>query len=109
VTLDEYQHQALRTAAHVRPDRDGWAMASMGLAGEAGEVVDELKKHLFHGHAYRRDALIRELGDVLWYAAVLAHLAGASLDEVATANVLKLRERYPAGFSHERSKDRGLT
>lgn len=108
MTLDEYQHQALRTAAHVRPDRDGWAMASMGLAGEAGEVVEHLKKHLFHGHALKREDVVKELGDCLWYTAVLADLAGASLDEVATTNVHKLRERYPAGFSPERSQRRAL-
>ena len=38
MNLNQYQNLALRTAAHVRPDRDGFAMASMGLAGEAGEV-----------------------------------------------------------------------
>jgi NTP pyrophosphatase (non-canonical NTP hydrolase) len=47
-----------------------------------------------------------ELGDVLWYAAVLAHLAGVSLEDVATANVTKLQARYPAGFSNERSQGR---
>lgn len=81
-------------------------MAAMGLAGEAGEVVDLLKKHLYHGHSLDRDKLTKELGDCLWYLAVLAHLNGVDLADVAAANVVKLRARYPDGFSEERSRNR---
>lgn len=104
--FDSYQAEALRTAGPSIGTREGWAMAAMGLAGEAGEAVDLLKKHLFHGHALDRDKLVKELGDVLWYAAVLSEMAGAKLSEVAAANVVKLRKRYPDGFDPHRSQKR---
>lgn len=104
--FDAYQAEALRTAGPSVGTREGWAMASMGLAGEAGEAVDLLKKHLFHGHPLDRDKLTKELGDVLWYAAVLAEMNGVRLSEVAAANVVKLRKRYPDGFDSARSQKR---
>lgn len=104
--LDAYQAEALRTAGPSVGTREGWAMASMGLAGEAGEAVDLIKKHLFHGHSLDREKLTKELGDVLWYAAVLAEMNGVRLSAVAAANVVKLRKRYPDGFDPARSQKR---
>lgn len=104
--MDEYQKAALRTAGRQEASLAGWSMAAMGLAGEAGEVVDYLKKVLHHGHTLDRDKLTRELGDVMWYVAVLAHINGVALSEVAAENVRKLKARYPNGFSEERSRNR---
>jgi NTP pyrophosphatase (non-canonical NTP hydrolase) len=70
----------------------------MGLAGEAGETVDYLKKVLFHNKEFSKETLVGELGDVLWYVATLAGAVGLNLDDVATYNVLKLKARYPDGF-----------
>jgi NTP pyrophosphatase (non-canonical NTP hydrolase) len=50
-----------------KDERDSKFLAAMGLAGEAGEVCDLLKKHLLHGKELDRDELNKELGDVLWY------------------------------------------
>lgn len=104
--MDEYQKAALRTANNPQASLAGWSMAAMGLAGEAGEVVDYLKKVLHHGHTLNRDKLTEELSDVLWYVAVLAHINGVPLSEVAAVNVRKLLARYPQGFSEERSRNR---
>lgn len=79
---------------------------SMGLAGESGEVVDLLKKHVHHGHELDREKVKGELGDVLHYASGLATMLGFTLEEVATANVEKLRKRYPNGFNKEDSINR---
>lgn len=70
-----------------------------GLAGEAGEVCDLLKKVHGHGKPCDREALVKELGDVMWYLANLADAHGITLSEVAAANVEKLRVRYANGFS----------
>ncbi len=70
-------------------------LAGMGLSGEAGEVCDHVKKVAFHGDTMSRTALVKEMGDVLWYFTLLASLYGITLDEVMEKNVFKLCERHP--------------
>lgn len=99
--LNEYQALAERTANH----NQDFALANwgLGLTGEAGEVADLIKKSVFHGHTIDREEIKKELGDTLWYLAQIATAAGLTLEEVATANVEKLKKRYPDGFSTEAS------
>ena len=108
--LNEYQKLGWRTMPFPSIDKVEKAMAlsnyAMGLAGESGEVVDLLKKHVHHGHELDRDALRLELGDALHYLSGLASMCGMTLEEVATANVKKLSDRYPKGFSTEDSINR---
>lgn len=73
-------------------------IACLGLTGEAGEVADLIKKEFEQDRPAGRDALVKELGDVLWYLARIAHLQGITLQEVANANLTKLKARYPGGF-----------
>ena len=75
--------------------RERLMLAGMGLGGEAGEVLDEAKKVAFHGTELCRDTLIKELGDVLWYFALMLSNEGLSLDQIMEANVHKITERYP--------------
>lgn len=96
--LDEYQAQAAQWAKPTDDHREDLAKDALGIVGEAGEVADLLKKHLYHGVDLDRAKLCKELGDVLWYLAALARHAGLSLNEVAQANISKLRARYPDGF-----------
>jgi NTP pyrophosphatase (non-canonical NTP hydrolase) len=105
MTLDEYQQFAARTIG-IRTQADQLSNMALGLAGEAGETADMLKKHLFHGKPLDVDEVIKELGDVMWYVAGMATAIGASLDDVAQRNVDKLRQRYPNGFSTEASARR---
>jgi NTP pyrophosphatase (non-canonical NTP hydrolase) len=72
--------------------------AALGIAGEAGEIVEHIKKERFHGKELSREDLKLELGDLLYYVATLARIEGFTLSEVAAANVAKLRARYPHGF-----------
>lgn len=122
MTLDEYQNEAKRTAPRsldaypvsvatafleLRHGPTGDELLKIfdtliwgqGLAGEAGEVCDLLKKVHGHGQPYDGEKLKKELGDCLWYLANLAGAHGFTLSEVAQANVSKLRARYPSGFS----------
>ena len=81
-------------------------IAALGLAGEAGEFANMVKKLTAHGHNISTTELADELGDVLWYLAEAATACGISLNEIAQQNVDKLRSRYPDGFSEERSRNR---
>jgi NTP pyrophosphatase (non-canonical NTP hydrolase) len=106
MNFNEYQILADRTRAHDLNDREAIAMTALGLTGESGECADIIKKHLYHNHPLDRDKVIKELGDVLWYVAIMAKEIGVELSEVAEKNIAKLRARYPEGFSTERSMNR---
>jgi NTP pyrophosphatase (non-canonical NTP hydrolase) len=101
-----YQEQAARTLGRDRTHEQQLANAALGLAGEAGETADLLKKHLFHDTPLDRDALVKELGDCLWYIAAFATVLDIPMDEIAARNIEKLRKRYPEGFDPERSRNR---
>lgn len=74
------------------------ALVALGLAGEAGEVCDLIKKIGWHGKIANADDMAHELGDVLWYLQKLAQRYGFTLEQVAQMNVDKLQKRYPNGF-----------
>lgn len=104
MTFDEYQALAQRTSPK---EHSRIVNGALGLAGEAGECADHVKKHLFQKHNLDSAHLAEEIGDVLWYCAELASGINRSLDEIAEQNIAKLRERYPDGFDPERSIHRG--
>jgi NTP pyrophosphatase (non-canonical NTP hydrolase) len=106
MNFDEYQALAQRTSPAERPAIDKLTNGALGLGGEAGEVVEVVKKHRYHAHPLDRDELAKELGDVLWYVAELCAAADLSMGEVATRNIDKLRARYPEGFDDARSRNR---
>ncbi|WP_373060706.1 nucleoside triphosphate pyrophosphohydrolase family protein [Gemmatimonas sp.] len=106
MTLDEYQELAARTLGRDRTHEQQLANAALGLTGEAGEVAEVIKKHLFHATPLDQDALAKELGDCLWYIGAFATVLGLNLDDIAQRNIDKLRQRYPEGFDTERSRNR---
>ena len=106
MTGSEYQKLALRTA---RTDLDSTQQllnGALGLAGESGEVVDDIKRHLFQGHWLDKGHLQRELGDICWYLAIAASALDTDLDTIFQINIDKLKSRYPDGFEVERSINR---
>ena len=103
---NEYQVEALRTASGVNQTLPVELNGVMGLAGESGECVDLMKKHLFQGHALDKEHLAKELGDVAWYLAVTAAAIGYDLETIFQMNIDKLRKRYPDGFDADRSQHR---
>jgi len=99
--MNEYQHETRRTATGGEASDDmRLAIFALGVAGEAGEVADLIKKWLGHGRSRDIPDLVGELGDVLWYIAAIADRCGVTLEEVALYNVKKLRTKYPNGFNH---------
>ena len=100
--LNTYQTLAMQTDSQYKNQTDRLMNAVMGLCGESGETIDIVKKHLFQGHELNKDDLVEELGDILWYIALCADTIGIPLSDVASANINKLRKRYPDGFnSHD--------
>ena len=105
-TLNHYQVQVLRTANVEHGTAWEKAICGLGIAGEAGEVADLIKKEVGHRHEENAQKVSEELGDVLWYVARIADLYGLPLSVIATANIEKLKARYPDGFETERSINR---
>ena len=98
--ISEYQELSRRTATYPGAG-DNIVYPTLGLAGEAGEVAEKVKKLLRDDDGVmsreRREALAGELGDVLWYVAQVATEAGLDLEDIAQANLDKLLSRQRRG------------
>jgi NTP pyrophosphatase (non-canonical NTP hydrolase) len=106
--INEYQELSKRTMPNKGFEMDV-SNYSMGLSGEAGEVVDVLKKIIHHGHEHNNLSqlkLMGELGDVMHYVSGLCTLLNLNLEDVCKYNIEKLKTRYPEGFSTEASVNR---
>jgi len=98
--LNDYQYKARKTALYPNAG-DNLIYPTLGLAGEAGEVADKVKKVLRDHNGVFDDstkiAIMLELGDVLWYIAQLSSELGFDLDQVANENLKKLSSRFNRG------------
>ena len=106
MTLNEYQELAPRTSRNDLSKTEHILNGCLGLAGEAGECCDLMKKHQFQDGREIKEKMIDELGDVLWYVSETATALGIWMDKIAEHNIEKLKNRYPEGFSAERSLNR---
>ena len=104
--INEYQKLAMVTVNKELTKKEMLVNSVMGLNGEAGEVIDIVKKYLFHGHELKKEELIKELGDVAWYLAEAATALDIDLETILVLNIEKLKKRYPEGFSVESSVNR---
>ena len=99
-TFEEYDELAMRTAHHPTGSPKALLYCGCALAGEAGEVANEIKKVIRDDHGVltddRRTRLISEIGDVLWYLNSLSNEIGTTLENCAMLNIAKLEERHAA-------------
>lgn len=99
--LSDYQQKAPNTAHHHKDAMMDTTIWALGIAGEAGEVVDKWKKIVAYKDGNYTDddlkELAKEMGDVLWYLAMFANNLGLSLDEIASQNIEKLASRQERG------------
>lgn len=80
----------------------------MGLATESAEFLDALKKAIYYGKELDKVNLAEEMGDILWYCAIILDELGVSFEEVMEKNIAKLEARYPEKFTEEKAKNRDL-
>lgn len=90
MNLNDYQADALSTCL---PSSYNYQYLCLNLASEGGEVAGVYAKYVRDGGEFPHDKMVKELGDVLWQAAVLAHKLGMDLSEVAEINLAKLADR----------------
>ena len=103
---NEYQRLAMTTLNPNLDKKDILINSVMGLCGESGEAIDIVKKWLAQGHTLDKEKLAKELGDIAWYLAEAATALELDLSEILSANIEKLKLRYPEGFDSERSVNR---
>ena len=106
MTGNEYQQLAMRTSRKDLTPQEHLINGVLGMAGEAGECADYVKKHLYQGHELEREKLAYEISDVLWYCAETASAIGYKLEDIFMMNVSKLAKRYADGFTAEESINR---
>lgn len=106
--FDIYKELAMKTKANYGREMRSEQLvnAALGLAGEAGEFADLVKKWRHHGHQLDSEKMEEELGDVLWYVAEACDALFLEMGMVARKNIMKLAERYPEGFDSKRSINR---
>lgn len=104
--LFDYQIKSFIAIQEHADNKDENLHFAIGLAEEAGEVLSVLK-HKYYAGQFNKDELVLELGDVLWHVAALCTANGLTLEDVAVANIAKIKLRYPEGvFDKERNAAR---
>jgi NTP pyrophosphatase (non-canonical NTP hydrolase) len=100
MNFKKYQEKSRKTAIYPNADNN-FIYPTLGLAGEAGEVAEKIKKVIRDKDGVlddeKRKEIEKELGDVLWYVSQLASELGLSLEEVAEKNIEKLYSRMDRG------------
>lgn len=80
--------------------------AAIGIAGEAGELLDTVRKHVFDGQPLDRDNVIEELGDLEFYMMAAMMNIGVLRPHLQELNMAKLSRRYESGYSDQQAHDR---
>jgi NTP pyrophosphatase (non-canonical NTP hydrolase) len=81
---------------------------SCGIATEAGELLDALKKHIFYGKETDTVNVVEEVGDLMWYCAIILDELGVEFEDVMEKNINKLKARYGEKFSEASATTRNL-
>lgn len=83
-----------------------------GVVTEAGELMADVKKAKIYGKEVERERLIDEMGDVMWYLALLSDAIGTNFEEIWEKNIKKLQVRFPEGYdsskalNHDKEQER---
>lgn len=98
MNFQEYQQNAIKTAK-AGDFKFNLVHAAMGLAGEAGEFTDCVKKYAIYGQSLDRKNAVEELGDLMWFIALACDTLQVSMADIATQNIEKLAKRYPEKYT----------
>ena len=100
ITASMYQEKACETA--IFPKKQAMEYLTLGLTGESGEIANKVKKFIRDGatkdeYLAKRIEIGYEIGDVLWYCAVLAEELEMNLGHIMEKNLEKLADRHKRG------------
>lgn len=99
MTASQYQRKMKNFISDIscNPEQSQIIYAALGIAGEAGEFVEIIKKNVFHEKEFNKNHAIRELGDICWYVTLACNSLQISLEDVFQTNIDKLNARYSSG------------
>lgn len=106
LSLREYQELCKKTAKRFDDKDKEIADWGLGVAGEAGDLAGCIKKTFFHGND-QREGIRENIGDTMWYLAMICNFFDWDLEEVLGENIEKLKQRYPQGFTGEAAQREG--
>jgi len=105
--LKEYQELCKATAKKFESAEKEILTWGLGIAGEAGDVASCIKKTFAHDND-QKTGIRENIGDALWYAAMICNFFEWDMQEVLDENIEKLRKRYPEGFTIQDAKRNGM-
>ncbi len=114
MTPTEYIKNVLRTESTKDPVVSEFGVNSrilhsaMGACTETAELLDACKKSMFYGKQLDKINLAEEMGDVLWYLAILCDELGVTFEELFEVNIAKLKRRYAEKFTDSEAENRDL-
>jgi hypothetical protein len=109
MTPDEYIKLAIKTESpNFQMISPRLLHGTMGVDTESGELTDSLKKHMFYGKPLDLVNINEEIGDLLWYIALICNECNFSFEDIMKRNIDKLKARYPEKFTSEKALNRDL-
>jgi NTP pyrophosphatase (non-canonical NTP hydrolase) len=102
-TLKDYQEMCKLTAKKFENPEKEILTWGLGIAGEAGDVASCIKKTFAHDND-QRAGIKENIGDSLWYAAMICNFFNWNMQEILDENIEKLKKRYPQGFTTEAAR-----
>lgn len=104
--ITEYIKDVKRTIPNDLSKNELITSICLGLGGEAGEILDYLKKTMYHKHPFNDNHLKEEIGDLCWYLFALINSYDFNFVDILKINIEKRLKRYPNGFNYKDSIDR---
>jgi len=109
MTPEQYQIEASRTESMIE-GIEGYGKSRLihgilGLTSESGEIADTLKRWLYYSQPLDEDNLKEEIGDLLWYVALICNTLEIQMSDCMESNIRKLQKRFPEKFDKELAKE----
>ena len=105
--IKDYIEQSERTLVQKGKDLN-LLHGAIGISTEAGEILDAFKRHIYYGKELDVVNVKEEIGDIMWYVAILCRELNLEMGDILQTNIDKLKARYPDKFSEHYAINRDL-
>ncbi len=96
--IKKIQDLCKKTAQKFESPKEEILKWGLGIVGEAGDIASCIKKTFAHGND-QKDGIRENIGDTLWYAAMICNFFEWNLQDILEENIQKLSQRFPKGFT----------